>query len=171
MKYPWYSIVNSPTIEQEDLLLDIEIPVVRHAAGDTPPVEMETYDVIIMTQSCDIPKASIRHLIMCPVWELQKAAKVHPEFVGKDGKEQLRKGRTVAFHLLNKCGIPGFERDYLVVQFERVIERPKGSIIEFAAKQNERVRLMPPYREHLAQAFARFFMRVGLPIDIPAFKK
>ena len=27
-----------------------------------------------------------------------------------------------------------------------------------------------PYREHLAQAFARYFMRVGLPVDIPAFK-
>lgn len=26
--------------------------------------------------------------------------------------------------------------------------------------------LLPPYREHLSQAFARFFMRVGLPTDI-----
>ncbi len=29
-----------------------------------------------------------------------------------------------------------------------------------------RFRLLPPYREHLSQAFARFFMRVGLPIPI-----
>jgi hypothetical protein len=29
--------------------------------------------------------------------------------------------------------------------------------------------LLPPYREHLSQAFARFFMRVGLPVDIPPF--
>ena len=28
---------------------------------------------------------------------------------------------------------------------------------------------MPPHREHLSQAFARFFMRVGLPIDIAPF--
>jgi hypothetical protein len=28
---------------------------------------------------------------------------------------------------------------------------------------------MPPYREHLSQAFARYFMRVGLPSDIPSF--
>lgn len=26
--------------------------------------------------------------------------------------------------------------------------------------------LMPPYREHLSQAFARYFMRVGLPIYV-----
>jgi len=29
---------------------------------------------------------------------------------------------------------------------------------------------MEPYREHLAQAFARFFMRVGLPVDISPFR-
>ena len=32
------------------------------------------------------------------------------------------------------------------------------------------LRLLPPYGEHLSQAFARFFMRVGLPVDIPPFK-
>ena len=32
-----------------------------------------------------------------------------------------------------------------------------------------KVRILPPYREHLAQAFARFFMRVGLPVDVPPF--
>jgi hypothetical protein len=26
-----------------------------------------------------------------------------------------------------------------------------------------------PYREHLAQSFARYFMRVGLPVNIPPF--
>ena len=33
------------------------------------------------------------------------------------------------------------------------------------------VTLLPPYREHLSQAFARFFMRVGLPLDIAPFHK
>jgi hypothetical protein len=37
------------------------------------------------------------------------------------------------------------------------------------AKAAKRLRLLPPYREHLSQSFARFFMRVGLPIDIPPF--
>jgi len=31
---------------------------------------------------------------------------------------------------------------------------------------NERIRLLPPYREHLSQSFARYFMKVGLPQDI-----
>jgi hypothetical protein len=32
------------------------------------------------------------------------------------------------------------------------------------------LRLLPPYRKHLSQSFARFIMRVGLPIDIPSFR-
>jgi hypothetical protein len=39
--------------------------------------------------------------------------------------------------------------------------------IEYAmtlAGQHKRLRLLPPYREYLAQAFARFYMRIGLPI-------
>ena len=36
----------------------------------------------------------------------------------------------------------------------------------FTITQAHRLRLLPPYREHLSQAFARYFMRVGLPVDI-----
>jgi len=42
-------------------------------------------------------------------------------------------------------------------------------LINFAKQKDQRLRLLPPYREHLSQAFARFFMRVGLPSDIPPF--
>jgi hypothetical protein len=42
---------------------------------------------------------------------------------------------------------------------------------EFAHQMGDRLRLLPPYREHLSQAFARLFMRVGLPADIPPFGK
>ena len=34
------------------------------------------------------------------------------------------------------------------------------------ARNRDRPQLLPPYREHLSQAFARFFMRVGLPAPI-----
>lgn len=39
-----------------------------------------------------------------------------------------------------------------------------------AADTNPRLRRRPLYRELLAQACARCFMCVGLPMDIPAFK-
>jgi hypothetical protein len=47
---------------------------------------------------------------------------------------------------------------------------PFPFLSSLAAANGKRLRLLPPYREHLSQAFARFFMRVGLPTDIPKFK-
>lgn len=171
MQYPWYGVVTDNEIQQGDLFFDLEVPVVQKTEGDTTEVAVQTFDTIIMTQSCDIPKAALDHLILCPVWELMQAAKLHRDFGTPSGKENLRKGHFIAFHLLNKCEISGFERDFMVVQFERIIERPKDSIQAFVSKQKNRLRLLPPYREHLAQSFARFFMRIGLPIDIPKFTK
>lgn len=40
---------------------------------------------------------------------------------------------------------------------------------EIAKQNSPRLRLCPPYREHLSQSFARFFMRVGLPINIQIY--
>jgi len=35
-------------------------------------------------------------------------------------------------------------------------------------EQAQGILLLSPYREHLSQAFGRYFMRVGLPINIVA---
>ncbi len=71
--------------------------------------------------------------------------------------------------MLAPCELPHFESEVRVVDFRRVYSLPLDYFRTFAAGMEERVRLLPPYREHLAQAFARFFMRVGLPIDIAPF--
>ena len=44
---------------------------------------------------------------------------------------------------------------------------PRAFLERFLAERGvPRLRLLPPYREHLSQAFARFFMRVGLPTPV-----
>jgi hypothetical protein len=82
--------------------------------------------------------------------------------------EDARKGRLPAFHVLAESSIDGFKREVRVVDFRRVYSLPVP-FMRRRASLGSRLRLMPPYREHLSQSFARFFMRVGLPIDIPAF--
>jgi hypothetical protein len=72
--------------------------------------------------------------------------------------------------MLASCELPGFASPIRVVSFRQVFSLPFGYIRALASQQSPRLRLLPPYREHLAQAFARFIMRVGLPVDIPAFK-
>ena len=84
--------------------------------------------------------------------------------------EKARKGQLVAYHVLNECKLPNAEREFRVVDFHRIYALPLDFTRKFAAQTQNRIRLLPPYREHLSQAFARFFMRVGLPTDIPSFR-
>ena len=55
----------------------------------------------------------------------------------------------------------------------RPIAPHKGNALQSPATRRTwglRWRLQSPFREHFSQAFARFFMRVGLPAAIPPFK-
>lgn len=166
--YPWYDSVETTSVEQGDFVFDFDVAVVATTIGDRLDARVETYDAIIITQSCDIPK--VDHLILCPVFDPTEAAKLHPHFGNPGGLEELRKGRYFAFHLLNRCEIDDFKRSYMIVQFDHPIVVPKRHVEAHYGEHPKHLRLLPPYREHLAQSFARFFMRVGLPIDIPPFK-
>jgi len=93
-----------------------------------------------------------------------------PRFRKTSEWENARKGRFPRYHLLNKCELSGHELDFMLVDLGMVFSLSVEFVREFAKSQGDRVRLLPPYREHLSQAFARFYMRVGLPVDIPPFK-
>jgi hypothetical protein len=60
-------------------------------------------------------------------------------------------------------------RDAYVVDFRMIVSLPIGYLARHAESLGDRPRLCSPYVEHFSQAFARFFMRVGLPSQIPAF--
>ncbi len=50
------------------------------------------------------------------------------------------------------------------MDFHDIFTLPREFLEGFLSRLSApRLRLLPPYREHLSQAFARFFMRVGLP--------
>jgi hypothetical protein len=57
-----------------------------------------------------------------------------------------------------------------MVDFHRMFVLLKPVVEAVARSARLRLRLRPPYREYLAQAFARYFMRVGLPLDANAFE-
>jgi hypothetical protein len=68
---------------------------------------------------------------------------------------------------LDQFSHPDLATEIRVVEFHEIFTLPR-SFLEtlLAQRQTRRLRLLPPYREHLSQAFARFFMRVGLPQPI-----
>jgi hypothetical protein len=80
-------------------------------------------------------------------------------------KEHLRQGRYPAYHLLNEFVLGDSPMDFYFVDFHSIYSIPKD-FIEENLRGKKRKRLLPPYREHLSQSFARYFMRVGLPTAI-----
>ncbi len=79
--------------------------------------------------------------------------------------DNLKKGAYPNLHLLNKDDVVGLE-DYQVVDFHNIYGIDINWLLTHIESVKKRIRLLPPYREHLSQSFARYFMRVGLPIDI-----
>lgn len=171
-KYPWYEIASGEEVWQGDIidLCPIVVPSRTIELGIVS-AEVIEYDVVVMSQTCDLMQRKLDLVLVCPIWHLSEFENRSDFFKSKKGKEALRRGNTTGYHLLNKCEIGGFETDYLVVDFRSVYSVPFDFLIDLAERRGERLRLLPPYREHLSQAFARFFMRVGLPVDIPPFKR
>jgi hypothetical protein len=171
--YPWYERVNGSAIEQGDVL--------EACAVFSPPADLEETasqaslvwvrrDVIVLSQTCDMVEGreKLSEVLLCAVWQ-------RTEFTAgflstAKGMEEARRGNLPGFHVLASCELPGFEREVRVVDFRRVYTLPLAYLRRRAVATGDRIRLLPPYREHLAQAFARFFMRVGLPVDIPPFR-
>lgn len=169
--YPWYDIVEGEEILQGDFLKScpVIVPPKKFESGGRVPADVIEYDVVIMSQSCDLVQAKIELVLVCPVWPLNLIESKSEFFKSKKGKEQLRQGNVPGYHLLNKCEKEGFIQDFMVVDFHNVYGVSLEFVINFVKDQGKRLRLLSPYREHLSQAFARFFMRVGLPADIPRF--
>jgi hypothetical protein len=171
--FRWYDIVgHDDSLQQGDFLRDC--PVIVPSTAVTPGkvvAEAVEYDVVVMSQSCDLKYKKLEIVLVCPIWNLSDFCKRSTHYQKDEAKEALRRGYAPGYHLLNKCDISGFESDYTVVDFRAVYGVHVDFLNKLVQAKAQRLRLLPPYREHLAQAFARFFMRVGLPVDIPAFSR
>lgn len=166
----WYDVVSGDLLEQGDIINDVPIIVLpADWTFDGEPPEGKIIDAIVMSQSCDLQQNKVQYVLLCAVTDLDS----HPLFPPTDyrSREELRRGYRVHYHLLNRCTHPDFERGLMVVEFPIIHSLPIDYLKNHAAAQSPRLRLKPPYREHLSQAFARVFMRVGLPSDIPPFTK
>jgi hypothetical protein len=172
-EYPWFEVADSnDDLLQGDFIKDcpVIIPPSEMSKDEVIDARVVEYNVVVMSQSCDLVQRKLDLVLVCPIWSLSELGGANPYYRGKEGKEALRRGNLPGYHLLNRCEIDGFETDYLVVDFRNVYSVPFDFLVSLVKESGKRVRLLPPYREHLSQAFARFFMRVGLPVDIPEFK-
>ena len=163
--YPWYGLANGDDLQQGDLLLACPFDRVDGIGI----ADRKNFNVVIMSHSCDLAHDKLDMIQVCPFWDLERLAKDVEFFRAKRGWEELRRGSLPGYHLLNRCMLPEQPTDFLVIDFRMQFAVEFAQLKSLASSQKPRLRLLSPYREHLAQALARFYMRVGLPVDIPAF--
>ncbi len=179
--YPWYESVNSNgELKQGDILLEFPIfePPDNYLdlldKGESIESCVRFQDVIVMSQSCDLTtqangKRKTDYVLLCQIYFKDHLESNYSEYRKKEFWETVRKGSKLDFHLLNDCNSEDNTCSFILVDFKRTYSVKFDILYEFAFRKKSRLRLLPPYREHLSQRFARFFMRVGLPSDIPSF--
>jgi hypothetical protein len=172
--YPWYRAVRGDDIEQGDILEGCPVFLPPDDLAEAPLTEAvfrwEELDVIVMSQTCDMVKGreKVSDVLLCPTWRRSELTEGH--LATPRGMEDVRRGNLPGFHLLAECRLGDLLWEVRVVDFRRVHSLPLAFVRGRASKAGDRLRLLPPYREHLSQSFARFFMRVGLPVDVPPFR-
>jgi len=171
-RFPWFEAVQGDDLAQGDILDELRsfaFDAATSAGASDATLSWVQRDAIVMTQSCDLvaEQKIINEVLLCAVWKRSD----DPDFQRDDVMESIRCGRQYRYHMLAESRMPGLERSYRIVDFSRVTVYPLEVLRVRAAAAGPRLRLLPPYREHMSQAFARFFMRVGLPADIPRFRK
>jgi len=190
MAFPWYepAAADAP-LDQGDLIFDCPVLAWREGTAEFHKsaaraealrglVQVESVDTVVMTQTCDLAQSKVRYIILCPhyalevyqaEWEVGERALGQVPTARSWAKhlDRIAAGRIWSLNMLNSEDGPGYRAGLRIVDFHRVFSLPREFLEAWLAEHDAvRLRLRPPYREHLSQAFARFFMRVGLPTDI-----
>lgn len=170
----WYSVVDGSDLHQGDILRNFPIAMVQavRSADGKPNVFIETRDVIVLTQTCDLPKAAQTSVLLAQLVSYdQFCVDNGPEVQGEKYRKKLVENVLQPFFLLR----PSEHDDsfpWSIVSFRDLHVAPKEEVQLFAASLGDgRMRLDSPYREHLSQSYARFMMRVGLPSTTHDFIK
>jgi hypothetical protein len=160
-------------LEQGDYLTRCWIPVIGadfDPSSVEPVISFGKRNLIIVSQSCDLANDKIQLAALCPIADLAIWEQLNPDYAKRGFWESVRQGRREGLHMLSAFADSDDGRNSLVVDFRQIFSLPVPYLRKHASILSPRWRLQSPYREHFSQAFARFFMRVGLPTAIPAFK-
>ena len=170
---PFWIHVKGPKLAQGDWLPECLVPIFEPDFGEKNEpndVPVSSADLIVVTQSCDLENEKVPLAALCPIYTLAVFEEANPDFRKKGKWESVRKGQVVGLHLLASPKTPEDNQASLVVDFGHIISLPFAYLASRADSLGSRWRLDSPFLEHFSQAFARFFMRVGLPSSIPPFK-
>lgn len=171
---PYWRRYCAEDLAQGDLLPDCLTPEFDEGYGDfddqSHPITLVAKSLIVVTQTCDIVNSKAPFIALCPIYTIPELVGVAPQFRKNDALDEIRKGRREALHMLASPESPQDNLKALIVDFRLIHSLPIEYLQSHAHGVGDRWRLDSPFLEHFSQAFARFFMRVGLPSQIPTFR-
>ncbi|MFZ8805662.1 MAG: hypothetical protein ACO2PO_22145 [Candidatus Calescibacterium sp.] len=86
--YPWYEVVSEEDeLMQGDFIIDCPVVISPSEISDDIKVRIINYDVVIMSQSCDLVQRKLDSVLVCPVWPLNEFEKKSKLFKSKNGKK------------------------------------------------------------------------------------
>jgi len=169
----FWSEVSEDRLAQVDYLLECPVPVFPPNFGfdeSNSVVAIRRTDLIVVTQSCDLENNKVQLVALCPISTVAQLKMIDEKYGKADRLEEIRKGKWESLHMLSSTDKPENNWDVRIVDFREIHSLPVQFLSSHASKHGKRQRLKSPYLEHFSQAFARFFMRVGLPSSIHRFK-
>ena len=178
--YEWYKLVGPDTELTQGDLID-NCPVLSWDLSSSEDLltraKQQPLNCIVMSQACDLEQAQVMQVILCPNYPLdeyedywsqrekERGQKPTPKSWNKFLKD-VSDGKRWNLAMLNKYD-GTLSSNIRIVDFHEIFSVPRDFLEAWLIRQSApRLTLLPPYREHLSQAFARYFMRVGLPIEI-----
>lgn len=189
MTSTWYETIEADvSLTQGDLVFDCPI-ITWSSSGFELGENQESQvlqrmsvaisaDVVVMTQACDLMHEKVSNVIVCPHTSLTEYKASYEEEMKKQNQNltvkawrshcnDISDGFVWNLSMLNKGDEGQISIEHRIVDFRDVYTVPGEFLKSLLTQRSKpRLRLLPPYREHLSQAFARFFMRVGLPTPV-----
>ncbi|MHB0868565.1 MAG: hypothetical protein ACYC5J_03815 [Chloroflexota bacterium] len=137
--------------------------------SDDPPGSWDvgylSADVIVATQSCDLEDRKVAQLEVVPTYPLVEWLAEQPHMMGE--LEGIRRGHSYTYYILPAwpdAPIPE-ARMTRIATFDQKLAMTWPELD--VASRGARLGLRSPYIEHFGQALARYYMRVGLPENMP----
>jgi hypothetical protein len=160
----WFELIqNTDELQQGDTISDCLCPVVVDPKDELIKpsakvgVDYVEYDVVILTQSCDIEQKNVDHVVVAVTYPFED---LHAR---KGFMDEIRKRRHRSLYLMDPIDEQGFKRPAFVVDFRRLFVVPLPKLRDLALSMGSRVRMRSPFREDLSQYFGLYLSRVGLP--------
>lgn len=166
----WYQVVNGDALEQGDILTGIITPRAVIDTSGQGLIRVGVGSYVVLSQTCDLENDKVQEVLLANVISYQQLAHEVGDIARSTKfREALIQGSDIAYFLLHEfLGPPTLE--WSVVNFHQLRLADTIYCRRQAASLGPRLRMVPPYKENLAQCFGRYMMRVALPQTAHAFR-